>query len=146
MRELVDRILANKVMFGMSLAGGGTVAISELLRHGGGSAVLDCAHVYYSKDALHAISGHLNTHVCSAVVARELAQLAWINVSCRFGVGCTAVLKSVGNEPVVREGHAYLAKHGEHMTEKHVTFPHSITREEQEELLAVEIFKLILGE
>ena len=140
---LVSEIIKNKskTKLCMILTGGGTIAISELLKHGGASEVLEMAVVPYGNESLETVLQHKVEKSVSPQIAYELCggHVSGNKEENTLVVSCTASLKKAGEERAGRIHEAYLGFH--HSKSKadvyHVVFNANRTREQEEELLAM---------
>lgn len=76
-RELVHHIHSSGYEFVLAVTGGGTEALGELLRYGGGSATLLEAIVPYSQQALDVFTGKKPEKYASTRTARAMAMAAF---------------------------------------------------------------------
>ncbi|WP_292464727.1 hypothetical protein [Methanolobus sp.] len=74
---IVKQIHASPYMIVLSITGGGTGAIGEMLRHGNGSATLIEAIVPYHENALRDFTGREPERCCSEETAREMAMASF---------------------------------------------------------------------
>jgi cellobiose-specific phosphotransferase system component IIA len=74
---IVKQIHASPYMILLSITGGGTGAIGEMLKHGNGSATLIEAIVPYHENALQDFIGKEPERYCSEETAREMAMAAF---------------------------------------------------------------------
>jgi nicotinamide mononucleotide (NMN) deamidase PncC len=74
---IVKQIHASPYMIVLSITGGGTGAIGEMLRHGNGSATLIEAIVPYHENALQDFIGKEPERYCSEETARKMAMAAF---------------------------------------------------------------------
>ena len=133
---LAKEIINNKTQckLSMILTGGGTLAISELLKHGGASNVLEMAAVPYGQESLQELLGFKPTKSVSSDVAYGLIA----DFSKGLVVSCTASLRKSGEERAGRIHEAYIGyNNGVVIDIYHVLFGANRTREQEEELLAV---------
>lgn len=133
---LAKEIINNKTQckLSMILTGGGTLAISELLKHGGASNVLEMAAVPYGQESLQELLGFKPTKSVSSDVAYGLIA----DFSKGLVVSCTASLRKSGEERAGRIHEAYIGYNNSAVIDiYHVLFGANRTREQEEELLAV---------
>lgn len=139
---LAKKIINNKTQCKvcMILTGGGTIAISELLKHGGASEVLEMAMVPYGKESLEmavqipvekSVSAKIAFKLCGGYLPANTDENILV-------VSCTASLKKAGEERAGRIHEAYLGFHYSKSEADiyHVVFNANRTREQEEELLA----------
>lgn len=122
----IQEIHKSGFKFVIAITGGGTEAISMLLKYGGGSAsILECI-VPYNQVALAEFLGATPSSACSAETARRMATAAYKRclslgitdqtpVHNLIGVGCTASL-SKENEREGRKHNIHIAIHGVNFT------------------------------
>jgi nicotinic acid mononucleotide adenylyltransferase len=106
-------------MLTLVMAGGGTEAIGELLRHGRGSKTLLSAHVLYSRRSFDAFLGRRPDSYVNDAVARQLAMQAYrhsqkeldedSSSSLPAGISCTTTLAKAGGEREGRRHEVYVA-------------------------------------
>jgi hypothetical protein len=80
MNSYVEQILKTDKKMVIALTGGGSVAISELLRYGGASNNLLAAHIPYSSQMFNRYVGHTfdsDFKYCSLEAANELANAVY---------------------------------------------------------------------
>jgi hypothetical protein len=147
-----DKILGiNRSPFRIVLAitGGGTEAIGELLRHGGGSDTILEAMVPYSKESLHDLIGKKPDKYASAETAKDMAMSTYrraLLLDSRsekteplklIGIGVTCKLAKHGHEREGRQHELYFASQSYYKTTvSGVTFEEKRSREEQESIAA----------
>lgn len=111
----------------LCITGGGTIAISELLRYGGGSSVILDAQVPYSNEALDKYLGGPPDKYCSKETSCTIAATAWFNaiklgssVNDAVGIGvCCSLSKQskdierceLHSDGSIRKHSAYIAIH-----------------------------------
>lgn len=119
MNPYVEEILKTDKKIVIALTGGGSVALSELLKYGGASNNLLAAHIPYSSQMFNRYVGHTfdsDFKYCSLEAANELAKRAWLDVSSwtdypiesLLGVGASCSLAKNGPERAEREHRAYI--------------------------------------
>jgi len=117
MTEVINDILKCNRKIYLSITGGGTRAISELLENGGASSVFDGARVPYSRDDLADFIGSVgrDEKCCSPDMAERMAVnsrcIAFANdnkVDEIVGLGCTASLCRHKGERVGRVNQAFI--------------------------------------
>lgn len=140
---LAQEIIKNKsqTKLGMVITGGGSLAISELLKHGGAADVFHFAIVPYHPDFLEEILRYKPEKSVTAKVAYDLC-VGSVNKDKEEGnvllVSCTASLRKAGSEREGRIHEAYLGfNNGNGSDVYHVVFNANRTREQEEELLAM---------
>lgn len=151
--ELVRRIHETDHLAVMAVTGGGTEAVSELLRHGNGSKTLLEAIIPYNERSFIDFVGGKPDKFCSAGAARDLAMASFqralklkgeAGVASVIGLGASCSLVK-DNERQGRQHHAYIAVQTlAHTTtyEFDVTNPEA-TREEEEEYVANQILNIL---
>ena len=101
----------------IAITGGGTGAIDELLRRGGGSNTLIKAIVPYSLDALKEFLGFIPEKAASQEASRAMALQSYLHAlrlspgKNRFGLGVSASLAKHGPERAGRKHHLHIAFH-----------------------------------
>lgn len=152
--SLVDEIINNPhVKISMILTGGGSLAISELLKHGGASKVFIGACVPYNTEVLIDGLGYTPDKFVSKKVAIDLAHKMKIPLSIEgnlLTISCTASLRKNSQEREGRVHEAYIAtyyiNHNKYYSCTdcyHVIFNEERTREQEEELLANILLSII---
>lgn len=149
MKDKITDIHQSPFRMVLAITGGGTEAIGELLRHGGGSDTLLEAIVPYSKESLHELIGKKPDSYVSAETAKDMAMSAY----CRallldsrtekaeplnlIGIGVTCKLAKQGDEREGRQHEVYFASQSYHKTTvSGVSFEKKGSREEQESITA----------
>jgi nicotinic acid mononucleotide adenylyltransferase len=133
----------------LAITGGGTEAIGELLRHGGGSDTILEAMVPYSKESLHDLIGKKPDKYASAETAKDMAMSTYrraLLLDSRsekpeplklIGIGVTCKLAKHGHEREGRQHELYFASQSYYKTTvSGVTFEEKRSREEQESIAA----------
>ncbi|MDK2946975.1 MAG: hypothetical protein PWQ63_135 [Methanolobus sp.] len=133
----------------LAITGGGTEAIGELLRHGGGSDTILEAMVPYSKESLHDLIGKKPDKYASSETAKVMAMSAYrraLLLDSRsekpeplklIGIGVTCKLAKHGHEREGRQHELYFASQSYYKTTvSGVTFKEKGSREEQESIAA----------
>jgi nicotinic acid mononucleotide adenylyltransferase len=133
----------------LAITGGGTEAIGELLRHGGGSDTLLEAIVPYGKESLHDLIGKEPDKYASAETAKDMAMSAYRRAllldskskkpdpQSLIGIGITCKLVKQGHERENRRHELYFASQSYYKTTiSGVTFKGKGSREEQESIAA----------
>ena len=131
----------------LAITGGGTEAIGELLRHGGGSDTLIEAIVPYGKESLKDLIGKEPERYASAETAKDMAMSAYsrallldsrsekpehLNL---IGIGVTCKLAKQGNEREGRQHEVYFASQSYYRTTvSGIAFKNIGSREEQENI------------
>lgn len=155
-RDQIESILKSGFKGSMIITGGGTGAINELLKYGGGSKFLLSAHIPYSKNAFISLTAREKDYV-GLDACKELATAALHNAIAfvdedfqnldepvisypLIGLACTAKLTYDG-ERDGRNHEAFIGigchKDGNQAYHySRVTFPAGSNREEQEKMLA----------
>jgi len=109
----VKEIHAIPMKLALSITGGGTEAISELLSYGGGSATVVEAYVPYDTEKLRKFIGGTPDKFCSAETARAMAVASFnqIKGTNAVGIGVTCSLTKGPGEREGRKHTAYIATH-----------------------------------
>lgn len=154
MKDLVMKIHASGRKAVMAITGGGSEAVSELLRHGQGSNTLVEAVIPYDQKAFEAFIRGTPDKFCSAIAARELAMAAYQRAAAlcpgaNVGIGATCSLMKNG-ERDGRQHSAFIALQTADMTatyhlthEKLQVVQRNTTREWQEAYVAAEILRVL---
>jgi hypothetical protein len=146
---MIEHIHASPYMMVLSITGGGTGTIGEVLRHGRGSATLIEAIVPYHENALKDFIGKEPDKYCSGETAREMAMVAF-----KRALEMTDTLKSIRSEDVIGMGATCkLAREGERGDRRHeihfasqsllrtttssLTLVQDRTREEEEDMASM---------
>lgn len=150
LREVVQKIHASQYRIVLSITGGGSQAIGELLRHGDGSATLLEALVPYDKNALTDLIGREPESYCSEETAREMAMASFeraLKLSNRdkdiqtrhlIGIGVTGKLVKNESEREGRKHEIYCASQSFlKTTVTHLTLLERRTREEEENIASL---------
>ncbi|MDP2218257.1 MAG: hypothetical protein Q8J68_13340 [Methanolobus sp.] len=143
---IVKQIHASPYMILLSITGGGTGAIGEMLRHGNGSATMIEAIVPYHENALRDFIGKEPERYCSEETAREMAMAAFkralemahsekgFRPDYLIGIGATCKLAKEG-ERETREHEIHIASQSISGTSTtSLTLLQDRSREEEEEL------------
>lgn len=142
---LVNEIINNSdTKVSMIVTGGGSLAISELLRHGGASNVFISGFIPYHPEVLIDRLQYVPDKFVSKKVAIDLAHKTKVPLSIEdriLNVSCTASLRKNSQEREGRVHEAYIAtyfysKNYSYTDCYHVIFNEERTREQEEELLA----------
>lgn len=153
-RKFVDKILNSGYKASLIITGGGTGAIANLLRYGGGSKFLLNAEIPYAKLAFLQASCGIDKDFVSQTACQRLAECAFVDSQCfvptedekapLIGVACTAKLAYDG-ERIGREHCAYIGiESGDGSNAYYLfDFPQQMSREEQEDFLAEGILACI---
>ncbi len=96
-KEVLSCICGGTKHFTLAITGGGSQAIGELLRHGGGSAVLLEAVVPYDSRALEKFIRKRPEKAASESTARAMAMMAYLNSLELIGKGNSNSKKEVTN-------------------------------------------------
>ena len=114
--QAVTRIHESKHKGVLAITGGGTGAIDELLKRGGGSATLLKAVVPYSFESWQEFLGKVPEKTVTVDAARQLAVTAFHNArkldtksEMHFGIGSTGALAKASNEREGRKHHLHIA-------------------------------------
>ncbi|MDW7732144.1 MAG: hypothetical protein SCH66_06910 [Methanolobus sp.] len=147
LRRVIRKIHASPYRIVLSVTGGGSQAISELLRHGNGSATLLEALVPYGKNALADLIGREPDSYCSEETARKMAMASFeralelsykekdIETRHIIGVGVTCKLMKNEREREGRKHEIYFSSQSIlQTTATHLTLLNERTREEEEEI------------
>lgn len=133
----------------ISITGGASGAITELLKHGGASAVLLYAVVPYAPEALADFIGSKPEKAVSELTARQMAVSAYHKARefsdepGVFGLGATCVLQKAGTERAGREHKICVAYQTELKTAVYsIELPH-ISRVEEEDIASEIIIQVI---
>lgn len=155
MNKLVKRILdtESKNKLYLAITGGGTSAISELLRYGSASKIFMGAIIPYSQEELEFLIGSYSKAV-SLPVAKQLAKVGYtrsfsdnLEYAC-IGIGATCSLAKAEKERADREHKICLAVSRFTKDKVETDFAAEIvltkkrTREEEEELVSNAILSL----
>ncbi len=111
--QAIQEIHDTETLAVLAVTGGGSEAISELLRHGNGSKTLLEAVVPYDQGAFERFLGGKPDKFCSELAARQLAMAAYQRARSLapekpvIGVGASCSLAK-DNERVGREHHVYV--------------------------------------
>jgi nicotinic acid mononucleotide adenylyltransferase/nicotinamide mononucleotide (NMN) deamidase PncC len=147
MKDLIEKIHSSPWMGTIIITGGGTGAISELLKYGGGSKTLIEALVPYSMESWNYLLGKKPDSYCSEHAARQLASVAYhraLKVSPgqkRFGLGIAAALAK-DNEREGRKHHIHIAWQTDDYTNViSFEFDGSLNREQEENITSELIIK-----
>lgn len=129
---MIDTLIQSKFKMVIAVTGGGTGAINELLKDGGGSAVLLEAIVPYCTKSIEQFLGRTPEKYCSLETAKMLAHQAFQRASDLteservFGVGATSsLIKQNGIEREGREHRVYVtvtSLNNDLSVEKEVTY------------------------
>jgi nicotinic acid mononucleotide adenylyltransferase/nicotinamide mononucleotide (NMN) deamidase PncC len=153
-KELVHHILSSEYQFVLAITGGGTEAIGELLRYGGGSATLLEAVVPYSQQALDELTGRKPEKYASTRTARAMAMAAFQRarllqgsgqkgVQHVLGIGATCTL-AISGERKERQHELHMAVQSLQNTTTYSTFfLEKRDREHEEELVSRSIINMI---
>ena len=152
---IVKQIHASPYMILLSITGGGTGAIGEMLRHGNGSATLIEAIVPYQENALRDFIGKEPERYCSEETAREMAMAAFkralemahsengFRPDYLIGIGATCKLAKEG-ERETREHEIHIASQSISGTSTtSLTLLQDRSREEEEELASTFLIQAI---
>ncbi|TQD26151.1 hypothetical protein [Methanolobus vulcani] len=133
----------------LAITGGGTEAIGELLRHGGGSDTLLEAIVPYGKESLHDLIGKEPDKYASAETAKDMAMSTYRRAllldsksekpdpQSLIGIGITCKLAKQGREREGRQHELYFASQSYYKTTvSGVNLKKKGSREEQESIAA----------
>ena len=153
---IIQKIHASPYRIVLSVTGGGSLAIGELLRHGSGSSTLLEALVPYDKKSLEDFIGMEPDSYCSGETARKMAMASFerslkisynkrnIETEHVIGIGVTCKLARNEGEREGREHEIYLASQSLlQTTESHLTLQDKKTREEEEDITALFIIRKI---
>jgi nicotinic acid mononucleotide adenylyltransferase/nicotinamide mononucleotide (NMN) deamidase PncC len=139
----------------LAITGGGTEAIGELLRHGGGSDTLLEAIIPYSNESLHDLIGKEPASYASAETAKDMAMSAYrraLFLDTGFhkdplsliGIGVTCKLVKQGPEREGRQHEVYFASQSyDRSTVSGISLKMKGCREEQERIVANYILERI---
>jgi nicotinic acid mononucleotide adenylyltransferase/nicotinamide mononucleotide (NMN) deamidase PncC len=153
-KELVHQIHFSGYEFVIAITGGGTEAIGELLRYGGGSATLLEAIVPYNQQALDAFIGRKPEKYTSVRTARAMAMAAFQRAMLlqetgkkgfqhAFGIGVTCTLARPG-ERKERQHELHMAVQSlQKTTTCSILFSERRNREQEESLVARLIINMI---
>jgi len=153
-KELVHKIHSCECELVLAITGGGTEAIGELLRYGGGSATLLEAIVPYSQSALDAFIGRKPEKYASARTARAMAMTAFQKAIMlqspeqkRFehllGIGATCTLARNG-ERKERQHELHVAVQSlQNTTSYSILFLEKRDREHEEAIVSRSIINII---
>lgn len=139
----------------LAITGGGTDAIGNLLRFGGGSNTLLEAVVPYHQTAFDEFVGGKPDRYCSPEAARDLAMAAFLRAYKLterelglVGIGATCSLAKGGPERAGRVHHAFIALQTPTQTKtRSVKFPQGeFSREQEEDFVAGFILDLLSEE
>lgn len=152
MKELIHKIHASPFSTALAITGGGTEAISELLRYGGGSTTILEAIIPYNQKAFDNFVRGKPDKYCSPGAARDLAMAAFqravefANTSENIiGVGASCSLVKDVTERAGREHHVYIATQTEYETVSYTLslHGHEYNREQEEKLAATAIVEAL---
>ena len=116
--QLMSAVSRSNAKIAITITGGGTAAIGEILRYGGLSGTVFYAHVPYSPIFTEKYLGHFNMpdKLCSPEAARMLAMKAFhdVNQECGeedfpVGIGSTSALGKITKEREGREHKMFVA-------------------------------------
>ncbi|WP_370572298.1 hypothetical protein [Methanomethylovorans sp.] len=153
-KELVHQIHSSGYEFVLAITGGGTEAIGELLRYGGGSATLLEAVVPYSQQALDAFTGRKPEKYASSRTARAMAMAAFQRAmllqrpgknggSNILGISATCTLARSG-ERKERQHELYMAVQSlQNTTTYSICFLEKRDREHEETLVSLSIINMV---
>lgn len=153
-RELVHQIHSSGYRFVLAVTGGGTEALGELLRYGGGSATLLEAMVPYSPQSLDAFIGKEPEKYASVITARAMAMAAFqkamiLQASGQkgsehlLGIGATCTLARTG-ERKERQHELHMAVQSLRSTTTYsIRFLEKRDREHEEKIVARSIINMI---
>ncbi len=140
----------------LTITGGGTEAIGELLRHGEGSDTLLEAMVPYSPESLEELIGKKPNKYASAETAKEMAMIAYRRAlflasqrgnyepEILIGIGVTCKLTKIINERKARDHEVHFACQSYNKTGiSSIILNNNTEREEQEKAVAEFIIKEI---
>lgn len=153
--SIIQEIHLSGKKIALAVTGGGTEAIGELLRHGGGSSTIVEAIVPYAQTSFDAFVRGKPDKYCSEGAARDLAmasfnRLCELNAGNReqfIGVGATCSLVKK-EERVGRKHYAYVAIQTIKYTRSYTIdlLTDDRTREEEETFVANQIIKILAKE
>lgn len=151
---LASRVVSQAPPTAMVVAGGGSAAISAILRQPGASRVVLDAQIPYSRESLGKYLGQLPASLCSAETARLLAWRAWSRAwqlaqtdqkSICLGLACTAALAT--QPPRRGSDRAHLAICDGNMAHCHtLEMERGGDRGDQERLVSHHLLLLLLGQ
>ncbi len=99
-QQLIKDIHAQSARFVLAVTGGGTTAITDLLRVAGASNTIVEAVIPYHASALKDFLGARSEQSCTAGTARAMAMTSWLwareltGSTDVFGLGCTAAIST----------------------------------------------------
>ncbi len=143
--ELVKKIHERKCKISLAITGGGTEAIGQLLRPGGGTNTLVEALVPYAPETFARLLGGEPDKFVSEEAACSMATAIWVNNMefCSVGIGATSSLYKK-NERTGREHNVFIATHHlDHMWSTSLRFEELLPRTEQEQLVSLVILNEI---
>lgn len=153
-KELVRQIHSSGYKFVLAVTGGGTEAIGELLRYGGGSSTLLEAVVPYSQQALDTFTGRKPEKYASARTSRTMAMAAFQKAMLLqepgkkefqhdLGIGVTCTLAKPG-ERKKRQHEFHMAVQSLRKTTTYsILFSERRSREQEESLVSRLIINMI---
>lgn len=132
----------------LALTGGGTIAISDILKNGGASEFFRGATIPYRKDELESFVNFEVEKACSLKTAIGMAKQSYYRIfdpqekpSTMLGLGCTASLAKE-NQRENRINEAWITTFTDNKAEFwHILFDHKKSRLEQE----IELGKIIVN-
>ncbi len=141
-KELVAKIHTSGFKGVFAITGGGTGAIYDLLRYGGGSNTLLKAEVPYATSSFDVYAGKPDKY-CSVQAARSLSVKAYheakkLSIESKlFGLGVTATLNKSGGQREGRQNEVFMCIHLKDQCSEHsFKIDASLEREEQEQIAA----------
>lgn len=156
LKGIIREIHASPYRIVLSITGGGSQAIGELLRHGDASATLLEALVPYDKNALTDLIGREPDRYCSEETARKMAMASFqralklierendIETQHLIGIGVTCKLVRNESEREGRKHEIYFASQSLlQTTATHLTLLERRTREEEENIASLLIIHKI---
>ncbi|TGC07887.1 hypothetical protein [Methanolobus halotolerans] len=148
--KVIQQIHASKYRIVLSVTGGGSGAIFELLRHGKGSATLLEALVPYGKNALKYLIGREPDSYCSEETAREMAMASFeralklcnkegsTNTGNIIGIGVSCKLLRGEDERYGRKHEVHIASQSFlQTTATCLTLLENRSREEEEDIVSL---------
>jgi hypothetical protein len=146
---MIERIHASPYMVVLSITGGGTGAVGEILRHGMGSATLIEAIVPYHENALKDLIGKEPDKYCSGETAREMAMVAFkraleitdaqrgARIEHMIGIGATCKLAKAGERGNRNHEIHFASQSLLRTTVSSLTLVQDRTREEEEDMASM---------
>lgn len=119
MKELIKQIQKENIKIYLSITGGGTGAVANLLKYGGSSEIFMEAKIPYNQECLVDFLKQTPQKYCSELTARMMAVTSYESAKNKndknIGIGMTCSLAKE-NEREERENWIYIAIHSSHDT------------------------------